>query len=286
MNEIYEEYHDIGGKKLAYIRYGEWSSTVALFFHGFWGGAGYLPKDAGRDICVISFDRPGIGRSDYIGRYRMEDLFGWINECLKSHGVTSVHVLGHSAGGYYAQVYAMLNKDFVKTLTLLSSMAPQNSRKFDHLLSKSMKRRRFLTLYAKPITMMYFYTTAKASREKSEQIARDHIGKMSPPEQIFMRDNFDMYTTIIRGSGANNGKGAFTDACSMYAKREDIKIKVPTFVWNGSNDLPTTPWIGRYLADEFKAKKFHLVEGGTHHQYLVHWHEAVSEAISYTGDEA
>ena len=286
MNEIHEESYEFGGKKLAYLRYGEWSDTVVLFFHGFWGGAGYLPKDAGRDICVISFDRPGIGRSDFIGSYTMEELFARINECLKSHGVRSVHVMGHSAGGYYAQVYAMLHKDFTKTLTLLSSLPPMHSSKYEHLLDKSMRNRRFLTLYAKPITMIYFYTTAKASRDQAEQIARTHIGKMSPSEQIFMRDNFDMYTSIIRGSGANSGKGAFSDACAMYAKREDIDINVPVFVWNGTNDAPTTPAIGRALADSFSAKKFHLIEGGTHHQYLVHWHEAVGEAISFTGDQA
>lgn len=284
MNEF--ESYDIDGRKLAYVRYGQWAPTVALFFHGFWGAGQYLPKDAGRDICVISFDRPGIGRSDLIGRYHMEDFFERINKVLKAHGVTSVHVFGHSAGGYYAQVYAMLNPEFTKTLTLLSSLPPMNSRKFDHLVSRSMKNRRFLTNWCKPITMMYFYTTAKASRENSAQIARTYIERMSPAEQVFMSENFDMYTSVIEASGANKGKGAFLDACSMYDRREEVNVTVPTFVWNGTADNPTTPEIGRFLADSFNARAFHLVEGGTHHQYLIHWHEAVSEAISFTGDQA
>lgn len=276
---VYEEYETVNGRKLAFTRCGEWSSTVILFFHGFWGASFYLPEDAGKDICVISFDRPGIGRSDLIGRYRMEDLFLLINTILDDHGVKKVRVFGHSAGGYYAQVYAMLNRDRAISLTLLSSLPPMNCRRFDHLLSGSMKRRRFLTLYLKPITMLYFIITAKTSREKSEEIARSHIKNMSPEEQAFMEKNFGMYTNVIRSSGANNGKGAYYDACSMYDKRE-VRLDLPVFIWCGEKDVPTTPDIAKFLSEEFKARNLHVIEGGTHHMYLVRWHDAVKETLS------
>ena len=277
---IYEESYENDGKKLAYLRYGEWSDTVILFFHGFFGASGYLPQDAGRDMCVISFDRPGIGRSDLIGRYKMEDLFKIINACLKSHGVRAVRVFGHSAGGYYAQAYCEFSGDYALSLTLLSSLPPMNSRKFDHLLNKSMKNRRFLTLYCKPITRMYFISAAKVLANNASSVAEQYIAAMSEREQEFMKTNRQMYESVIVASAANRGKGAFHDAISMYARRDvTLPSGLPVYVWNGTADTTITLETTEFMAKTYNARSVHIIEGGTHHMYLVHWHEAVKEAL-------
>lgn len=281
--EVSEEHYINDGKKLAYVRYGGWSDTVILFFHGFWGAARYLPEDAGRECCVISFDRPGIGRSDLIGKYRMEELFDIITACLKSHGVRSVRVFGHSAGGYYAQSFAgYSDPSFVRSLTLLSSLPPMNSGPFDHLLSKSMKNRRFLTLYMKNPTLVYFLLTARALSRSSKEIARRYIEGMSDKEKAFFSDpdNLKMYENVIRASAGHKGLGAFYDAISMYRRRDvTLPSGLPVYVWNGSEDPVTTPEMGKFLSSYYSAREFHLIPKGTHHMYLVHWHEAVKEAL-------
>ena len=134
---VHHETTHINGKALTFTRYGEWTSVCCLFFHGFLASSDFLPPDADKEgFCVVSFDRPGIGMSDTIGRYSMENFFEMIIKVLKEHGVKRVHVFGHSAGGFYAQVFAEKYPLMTRSLTLLSSLMPLNCPETEHLMTK------------------------------------------------------------------------------------------------------------------------------------------------------
>lgn len=108
------------------------------------------------DACIISFDRPGVGESALSEYYSMEEFLGNVYKILKQHNVVSVNVIGHSAGGYYAQVFSHLYPDFVKTLSLLSSMVPLNCSKTKSIVKGQWKFINLLSLKAKNLSKFYF----------------------------------------------------------------------------------------------------------------------------------
>ncbi len=90
-----------------------------MFFHGFTGSKRYIPEnESDSGICILSFDRPGIGKSDMEEYYKMENFLNHINSVLENKNIESVHLIGHSAGGCYAQLYAKLYPSKIKSMSL------------------------------------------------------------------------------------------------------------------------------------------------------------------------
>lgn len=107
---LYHEIANAGGQRLAYVRTNEWKDRIILFFHGFCGSKEYFPdivNDA--DICIVSFDRPGVGESAVEPYYSMESFLANVYSVLKDHNVQSVKVIGHGAGVCY-DAYALCQK--------------------------------------------------------------------------------------------------------------------------------------------------------------------------------
>ena len=71
---IYKEIETRNNKQIAYVRTNEWKEDIILFFHGFFGSKMYFPDTENEDVCIVSFDRPGIGESSVEEYYRMEDF--------------------------------------------------------------------------------------------------------------------------------------------------------------------------------------------------------------------
>lgn len=83
-----------------------------------------------------------------------------INSVLENKDIKSVHLIGHSAGGYYAQLFAELYPQKIKSLSLLSSMIPLNSPDTKRILNMHWKIIKFITLHAKKFSKFYFQKMA------------------------------------------------------------------------------------------------------------------------------
>ncbi len=279
---VYHESKEINGKALTFTRYGEWTDICCLFFHGFLASSDFLPPDADKEgLCVLSFDRPGVGMSDLIGEYEMEDFFSLIKDVLKEHGVSGLHLFGHSAGGFYAQVFAEQNKEITRSLTLLSSLPPLNCSETEHLMTRDLLKRRFFITKCRPIARLYFLTTAYVVNKKIDKILDDRIDLMASFEQSIYKANKEIYKDAILMSVTKRAKGAYLDAISLFAKREHPHIDplIPVYVWNGDKDETTTVGFAQYLAKTYNAKEIHIVPGGTHMMFFSVWHDAAAEAL-------
>ncbi|MDD6385446.1 MAG: alpha/beta hydrolase [Streptococcus hyointestinalis] len=116
---MYNQVESVKGRKLAYCRSGDWQDEVIVFFHGFVGSKAYC-LEAG-SCCLVSFERFG---SQVVPYYSMEDFIECVYEILKRHKVRSVKLIGHSAGGYYVQLFAQHFPDMITSLTLVSNLIP------------------------------------------------------------------------------------------------------------------------------------------------------------------
>lgn len=279
---VYHEKIMFKDNKVTYTRYGEWTDICCLFFHGFFASSDFLPPDADSDgVCVLSFDRPGVGDSDLWGKYKMEDFFEVILRVMAEHNVRGVHVAGHSAGGYYSQVFAMLYPDITRSVTLLSSLPPLNCDETEPLMTKALRKRRFYTNKLRPVARLYFFITADVLNRKCGRVINDRIEQMAPFEQEVYKKYRDVYKNAILMSATKKGKGAFYDAIALFERRAHpvIRSDIPVYIWNGGADQTTTVRFAEFLKKKYNTSRIHIIPEGTHMMFFAVWHEALREAM-------
>ncbi len=277
---IFEETFEKNNKQISYIRYGEWTEKVILFFHGFTGSKRYIPEnECDKGICILSFDRPGIGKSDIEEYYKMESFLNQINSVLENKDIRSVHLIGHSAGGYYAQLFAELYPQKIKSLSLLSSMIPLNSPDTKRILNMHWKIIKFITLHAKKFSKFYFHKMADDIIKNYDKQFERNLKNISEKERCFMCENFNLIKNAIINSAANNGLGMYYDAYALCQKRECLQRQniFPVFIWNGTNDNTSPVSFAKYLKRQYNTAKIHIVKNMGHMLYLPYWGKILKE---------
>ncbi|MDE7283195.1 MAG: alpha/beta hydrolase [Lachnospiraceae bacterium] len=276
---INNEVVNIDGKQLAYVRLNEWRDEIILFFHGFTGSKEYFPRIQGKDKCILSFDRPGVGESSVVEYYSMENFLANIYEVLKSHNVTSVKAVGHSAGGYYAQLFAQMYPEIVKSLSLISSMVPLNCPKTKKIVNGQWKFISFLSLKAKKISRFYFSQMAKSIKKDYEKQLAQNLSTLPEIEKNFMEENPQMIKNAILNAVANEGLGVCYDAYALCQKREEVKISsnIPVYIWHGTEDTTIPISFIEYFESEYAVKQVHKLEQVGHMLYLPYWNEILKE---------
>nr|WP_297174961.1 alpha/beta hydrolase [uncultured Agathobaculum sp.] len=275
------EIANIDGKQLAYIRFNEWKNEVILFFHGFTSSKECFPEIREKNKCILSFDRPGIGESSVVEYYSMENFLANTYEVLKSHNVTSIKLVGHSAGGYYAQLFAQMYPETVKSLSLISSMAPLNCPKTRKIVNGQWKFISFLSLRAKMFSRIYFKQMAKSINENYEKQLEKNMRFLPDVEKNFMKENPQMIKKSILNAVANEGLGVLYDAYALCQKREAIKISptIPVYIWHGIEDTTIPISFVKYFESEYAVKQVHKLEQVGHMLYLPYWNEIIEEII-------
>lgn len=276
---IYNEYASIGANQLAYVRQNEWNEDVILFFHGFTGSKGYFPELPDNESCIISFDRPGVGESSVIEYYSMENFLKNVYDVLKSHDVKTISLIGHSAGGYYAQVFAQMFPDIVRTLTLVSSMIPLNCPKTKKTVNSFWKFITFFVLNAKGISRCYFSKMSKNIQKDYNKQLTENMNKISDIEKKFIEENPELIKNSTLNAVANDGAGVCYDAYALCQKREKVEISenITIYIWQGTaDDMVPVSFLDYYKA-EYKIKEIHMIENVGHMLYLPYWANIIEE---------
>ncbi len=276
---LHNEFENIDGKKIAYVRCNDWDEEIILFFHGFTGSKEYFPDLNEVNDCIVSFDRPGVGDSDVVEFYSMEKYIENVHEILHKHDVTSVKLIGHSAGGYYAQLFCELYPDMVKSLSLVSSMIPLNSPKTKKIVNGQWKFISFLSLKAKAFSRFYFKQMAKNIMRNYDKQLEDNMKTISNIERTFMENNSEMIKNSVMNAVANNGTGVYYDAFALCQPRKDLKIakNIPVYVWHGTEDNTIPLSFVEYIKAEYSVKQVNVLENVGHMLYLPYWKQIIEE---------
>lgn len=282
-----KEVVSIDGKQLAYIRTTTWKEDIVLFFHGFCGSKGYFPEIEGNDTCVVSFDRPGVGESSVEKGYSMESFLMKVHEVLKQHHVSSISVIGHSAGGYYAQVFAQMYPKEVKSLSLISSMIPLNCLTTKRLVTGQWKFIVMLSLRFKRFSRFYFKKMASGISNGYEKQLASNMKTLHPVEKQYMENNQNMIKDAVLNAVANEGAGVCYDAYALCQKREDLSIskEIPVYVWHGVEDTTTPLSYIKYFQSKYSVKAEHVINNVGHMLYLPYWKDIIAEVTRNTPSE-
>ena len=276
---FHKEIEIIDGKQLSYVRFNEWKDEIILFFHGFTGSKEYFPSIENEHTCILSFDRYGVGDSDVVPYYTMESFLYDVYEVLKKHGVSSVKLIGHSAGGYYAQVFAEMFSDMVKAVSLLGSMVPLNCQDTKGIVKGQWKLITMLSLRFKGFSKFYFKQMAKSISGNYEKQLAANMKTLTEAEKKFMEENPGMIKNAVINAVANDGLGMCYDAYALCQKRDKITISedIPVYIWYGKEDTTIPVSFVDYLKAAYKVKIIHMIDDIGHMLYLIYWEDIVRE---------
>lgn len=271
----------IDGKELSFIRFNEWKEEVILFFHGFTGSKAYFPDITNDELCVLSFDRPGVGESSVEPYYSMESFLQNVCNILKKHGATSVKLIGHSAGGYYAQVFAGMFPEMTKTVTLVSSMVPLNCEATKKIVKGQWKFIVLLSLKFKGFSKFYFKKMAQGITADYDNQLASNMKTLPEIERKFMEEHPEMIKNAVINAVTNDGLGVCYDAYALCQKREKITIsaEIPVYVWYGTEDTTVPMTFAEYFKTAYPVKEMHLIDKVGHMLYLTNWEDIIREIV-------
>lgn len=254
-----------------------WREEVVLFFHGFTGSKAYFPDTVGDEVCILSFDRPGVGESSIVEYYSMEGFLEIVHGVLEEHGVTSVKLVGHSAGGYYAQVFAHMYPEMTGSVTLASSMVPLNCPDTKGIVGGQWKFIVTLSLGLKGPSKLYFKKMAKGITGDYDKQLAQNMKALPEAERRFMEENPELIKNAVLSAVANEGLGVCYDAYALCQKRDKVTIPadIPVYIWHGAEDDTIPLSFVEYLQSAYPVRETHVVEGVGHMLYLISWNEII-----------
>lgn len=269
-----------GENRLAFTRIGEWNTEVVLFFHGFLGSRNYFPDYEYDGKCILSFDRPGIGDSSLTGPYAMEDFLAQVRAVLADHGVTAVRLIGHSAGGYYAQVFASMYPELVRSLSLVSSAIPLNMPGTLRFGGAKWRTVAFLLQHCKRFSRFFIRKMATAIRQDYDAQLADNLKTLPDKERAYIESHPEQIKRAILEAVTHDGEGAFLDASALSRRRKELRISpdIPVYFWHGTADQTVSVAVLKYFQKACSVREVHRIDGAGHMLYLPCWPDIFAEA--------
>jgi pimeloyl-ACP methyl ester carboxylesterase len=246
-----------------------------LFHHGTPGSASQLGSMQAvanaRGLRLVTYSRAGYGMSTRRPSRSVSDVTDDVSALLDVVGVSSALVAGWSGGGPHALACGALLPDRVAGVLVIAGIAPYAAPGLDWMsgMGEDNVEEFGFALQGEP-----------ALRRHLEELRETHFAKLTGdtvtasmasllPEvdRAILTDEFadDLATNIRLGVGKQvdgwvDDDLAFTRPWGF----ELTAVSVPTFVWQGTEDLMVPFAHGRWLADHLPGATVHLEVGEGH----------------------
>jgi pimeloyl-ACP methyl ester carboxylesterase len=253
------------GRRLAVNWSGETSGEPVFFLHGTPGSRLSLPREdllKELGVWLISFDRPGYGRSDRLEARTVADVAPDVKAIANWLGLERFAVLGRSGGGPHALACAALLPDLVTRAAALVSLAPMKVPGLDwfggmaesNVISYTMAARHELTLLRKRLA------------KSADEIAANpgsHLKVLSPemPEadrRVISDAEVRQRLEHSFAEALRNSVDGWIDDVLAFCSPWDFDlsgIEVPVMLWHGNRDVFSpvahTQWLGKRIRDAY-----------------------------------
>ena len=242
------------GRGIGYTLYGDKDGAPVVNCHGgLVSGHDVGPADEDAralGLCVISPDRPGVGRTDRLPGY---GLLPWVNTdlvALLDHlGVQEFSVMGWSEGGQYALAAAFTLSERVARCAVVAGCLPLDdpaTLKQTNRLDRYLIR---LSKHAPVAARAYFDLTRVLARHAPNVLLRQAVKNLPARESKAVTERGQWLPTLL-GEGATNSRGGVDEYLAMSAPwgfgPEDVTV--PVHVFQGAADALVPESWGRTLA--------------------------------------
>jgi pimeloyl-ACP methyl ester carboxylesterase len=224
----------------------------------------YQVRDLSQHFQLITFDNRGVGESAlppaevYPIALMAEDAA----RLLQHLGIRRAHVVGASMGGAIAQELALRHPDLVRSLVLACTWAKGDGR-FVHTVESWVRLSRRLTLEERFRDVLFPMVYSPAFFERPGALKEVVMSVLAYP----FPTTPEAMERQARGLLAWNG-----------SRVKDLKrIKAPTLVLVGRDDILTPPAFARTLARLIPKGKLKIVPGG--HGFFIEEPKAFNRAV-------
>ena len=273
------------GRRLGYAEYGAPEGKPVFFFHGTPGSRLFChPDDAiatALGAWLIVPDRPGMGLSDFKPGLTLLDWAVDVAALADALGLGCFAVAGFSGGGPYAAACGYSLSARVTAVGFLSSVGPLSAPDAltGMLPSNRMGYRvgRWLPWWAWRRIFRLYYGNIGAHPEKLAQ-----MGKDEPPADwdIFAQPGVrEMFTASFAEAFCQGTDGVAWEGWLLsrpWGFRLE-EITVPTYLWQGEDDVVVTPAMGRYLAAAIPNCTATFLPGEGHLLFIKYWKDILEQ---------
>lgn len=266
-----------GRRRLAAEIWGSPAGTPVFLLHGTPGSRnGPRPRSSvlyRLGVRLISYDRPGYGKSTPLPGRTVADAAGDIASIADELGLESFSVVGRSGGGPHALACAALLGDRVKKAACLVGLAPSNAADLDWYAGMNESNTREFRSSAQPAPPggqaaaeppvrpleIRAHLAAQAQRIRVDP---EHLLSLLGPEltatdrRIVSDTGIKSLLTDTYAEAVRQGAEGWIDDIIAFRSpwQFDLAaIKVPVLLWHGADDgfspVAHTRWLARQVAD-------------------------------------
>jgi pimeloyl-ACP methyl ester carboxylesterase len=221
-------------------------------------------------VRLITFDRPGYGRSDRLESRHVADVVPDVRAIADALEVEQFAVLGRSGGGPHALACAALLPDRVTRAGVLVSLAPWAADGLDWFAGMSDSNVREYQAAATQPEALTAALVATAAEIRTDPAS--HVTTLGP--ELPASDQRMMADACLRFLLARNYAEALRESadgwiddslafCSPWGF-DPADIKVPVLVWHGQDDVFSPMAHSRWLADRIPSASMLIQPGAAH----------------------
>lgn len=243
------------GRTLAYADYGSRDGLPIIRCHGAPSSRleGALVAGAADELGVrmIVPDRPGMGRSQFQARRRIDDWPDDVLELADSLGIDRFAVLGVSAGAPYALACAARISSRVRVIGLVSAVAPLHAPGVLPAMNGPSRTMYGLSRHAPWIlrgALRLMRRAIRGANRAGERVAASFPeADLRVLQQPGMREHL---TAVVQEALRQGARGVVWDM-GLVARAwgfELASVATPVLLWQGEQDRNVPTIHGRYLA--------------------------------------
>jgi pimeloyl-ACP methyl ester carboxylesterase len=276
-----------GGRILSYAEYGSSGGEPIIIMHGLPGSRLQRHPDeslaSDLNVRLIHVDRPGFGDSSPKRGRRLLDMAEDIAHLADALRLERFRVAGISGGGPFAAACAYALPDRVKSLGLISSVAPPEW--MDHSAEPAVLLRLVYRLAARGAwTLLPFLGPAGfVGRHRPDWYLRVIIRYQAGVDRplLLVPATRAMFHQDFRAA-FRQGAGAMAWDLHLIAGDwgfDPAGIKVPCRLWHGLADPVVPPSHGRWLADRIPGCHADYLADAGHFFVFEHWPAILSQLL-------
>jgi len=261
------------GRRLCFAEMGPPQGTPALMFHGIPGSRLQRPVDdrilRQLNLRLITFDRPGLGRSQRFPGRRVADWPRDVAQVLDALGITRCHVAGVSGGGPYALACAALLPERLVAAATIGGAPPAESDAQTFGIAHPARFLRFAALRSPGIARRLLGAFRKALYDPKGWDAASIAPLLSAGDARVLRDSLfaSLLATDFKEAFRQGVEGVLDEGLSLSRPWGFSlgSIRVPVTIFHGTKDRIVPPASARWLAKRIPTSRLRLVRGAGHY---------------------
>ncbi len=268
-----EAYFGTHGKRLYFQEWGASHKPVILLFHGFpgCGDHGKLMTTTPHleDFRLISFDRPGYGKSDFQKNLTPLKLATQVEKLLAHLKIDTLSILSVSGGAPFSLAMAFILKDRVQKLTSVAGVAPLTLKNCRYMNRTQRKAWMIGNLIPNIMLQYGMKKVWKSGLDKVDQLLFSGLENFSIPDQGVFKHPVvgEALIALTRQSLAQGPRGVLADL-KIYSKAWGFplsEINCPVTLWHGSADDVVHFRFAEDMSRKLPRANLRFIEGEGHY---------------------